>query len=430
MIKQEMEEYCLNCKNKPCQASCPLGNNIPEFIHEKDMENAYQILLKTTVLPAICGRICPHTKQCQGSCVRGIKGNPVSIGNVEKEIADKALEENYEIKKDDNYITQKCNQLNNNMNLEDIKNILKLKKVAVIGSGPAGLTCAAFLARNEVNVTIYEKDKKLGGILSHGIPEFRLSSEIVQDNIEKIISIGVEYKTGMQLGKDITIEGLLQKYDAIFIGIGSNISASANINGETLNGVYGANELLEDKNYPDFTGKNVSVLGGGNVAMDAARTIKRLNANEVNVIYRRAEEQMPAEPKEIESAKKEGINFMFQSNIVNIMGENKVEDIECIRTELVKKDGEKRLVPVEIKGSNYVIPMDYVIIATGSKPDDKVIFEFEKNSWGYIKVKDNMETSINRVFAGGDIIGEKATVAWASRSGRNAAYNIIDELLK
>lgn len=407
MEEKEIREYCLNCKVKPCSNNgCPLNNDIPSFIHEEDYEKAFNILCNTTVLPAICGKICPHEKQCQGSCVRGIKSHPVPIGDMESIIGDMSIKNNYKIPK-------------------EIDEKLVDKKVAVIGSGPAGLTCSAFLARKGVQVTLYEKYNELGGILVHGIPEFRLPKQTVKDTISKILDLGIKVELNKELGKNLNIEDLSGKYDAVFVGIGANIPSKMNIPGEDLEGVYGGNTLLETGNHPSYEGKTVAVIGGGNVAMDSARTIKRLGAKQVYVIYRRAEEQMPAERKEIESAKEEGIEFLFQNNIVKVLGNTHVEKIECIRTQLVKKEGEDRLSPVNIEGSNYIMDMDYVVMATGSKPEEKVIENFEKNKWGYIAVNEKMQTSIKNVYAGGDIAGEKQTVAWAARSGRNAAESII-----
>ena len=404
---EEIRSYCLNCKNSQCKIKgCPLDNCIPEFIHETDSKKAYEILCNTTVLPAICGRICPHEKQCEGSCIRGIKGEPVSIGAMEAYIGDLSIENNYELS-------------------IEVDESAKDKRVAVIGSGPAGLTCAAFLARRGVKVTIYEKHDKLGGLLTHGIPEFRLPREVVEKTIEKILNLGVETKLNQELGRDFEIEDLAKKYDAVFVAIGANIPAKMNVEGEGLEGVYGGNYLLEYNKHPNYTGKKVAIIGGGNVAMDSARTIKKLGASEVYVIYRRAEEQMPAEKKEIADAKKEGIEFLFQTNIVKILGKEKVEKLECIKTELVKKEGENRLSPVNIEGSNFILDMDYVVMATGSKPENNIIEKFEKNEYGYIKIDENMQTSIPKVFAGGDIVGQKATVAWAARSGRDAATNIL-----
>ena len=404
---EEIRSYCLNCKNSQCRIKgCPLGNCIPEFIHETDSKKAYEILCNTTILPAICGRICPHEKQCEGSCIRGIKGEPVSIGAMEAYIGDLSIENNYELS-------------------IEVDERAKDKRVAVIGSGPAGLTCAAFLARRGVKVVIYEKHDKLGGLLTHGIPEFRLPREVVEKTIEKILDLGVETKLNQELGRDFEIEDLAQKYDAVFVAIGANIPAKMNVEGEGLEGVYGGNYLLEYNKHPNYTGKKVAIIGGGNVAMDSARTIKKLGASEVYVIYRRAEEQMPAEKKEIADAKKDGIEFLFQTNIVKILGKEKVEKLECIKTELVKKEGENRLSPVNIEGSNFILDMDYVVMATGSKPENNIIEKFERNEYGYIKIDENMQTSINKVFAGGDIVGQKATVAWASRSGRDAAEKIL-----
>lgn len=404
---EEIRSYCLNCKNSQCRIKgCPLDNCIPEFIHEIDSKKAYEILCNTTVLPAICGRICPHEKQCEGSCIRGIKGEPVSIGAMEAYIGDLSIENNYELS-------------------IEVDERAKDKRVAVIGSGPAGLTCAAFLARRGVKVTIYEKHDKLGGLLTHGIPDFRLPREVVEKTIEKILDLGVETKLNQELGRDFEIEDLAKKYDAVFVAIGANIPAKMNVEGENLNGVYGGNYLLEYNKHPNYTGKKVAIIGGGNVAMDSARTIKKLGASEVYVIYRRAEEQMPAEKKEIADAKKEGIEFLFQTNIVKILGTEKVEKLECIKTELVKKEGENRLSPVNIEGSNFILDMDYVVMATGSKPENNIIEKFKKNEYGYIKIDENMQTSISKVFAGGDIVGQKATVAWAARSGRDAAEKIL-----
>ena len=412
MNEEEIRRYCLSCKNKPCTNNgCPLENNIQEFIHEEDYQKAYEILCKTTVLPAVCGRICPHEKQCQGSCIRGIKGEPVSIGKMEAFIGDISIKDSYKIPK-------------------IIDNDLLSKKVAIVGGGPAGLTCAAFLAKKGINVTIYEKHDELGGLLSHGIPEFRLEKNIVKATTNKILEMGVEVEFNKELGNNLDLEELKSKNDAVFVSVGANIPARMNIEGENLEGVYGGNDLLEYNKHPSYIGKKVAVIGGGNVAMDSARTIKRLGADKVVIIYRRAKEQMPAEKKEIEDARCEGIEFIFQTNILKIIGTEKVEKIECIKTELVQKEGEKRLVPVNIANSNYNMNIDYVVMATGSKPEENVIRNFEKNKWGYINIDEKMKTSIPKVFAGGDVAGEKSTVAWAARSGREAANNIIEFLQK
>lgn len=448
-LSKEMQEkvnYCLNCKVKPCSnKGCPLNNDIPTFIRlvkEGNTEEAYYTLLKTSILGSVCGRICPHYKQCMGSCVRGIKGESVQIGDIEAYISDYGL---------------KHNLIKNIEKTEELKG----KNIAVIGGGPAGLTASYFLAKAGANITIYEKHNSLGGILEHGIPEFRLDPKILEKTINSILSFGinVEYnvevmtnneqeitdttnnqerldkKTNNIEGKlkeqektKISIESIASKYDATILAIGANVSSKMNIPGEDLDGVYGGNELLENKNYPDFKGKIIAVSGGGNVAMDTARTVARLGAKKVFVIYRRAEEQMPAERKEIEDAKKEGIEFLFQNNITKIMGSGKVEEIECIKTKLVQKEGEARLSPVNIEGSNYKMRMDYVVMAVGSKPEENDIEGFEKNKWGYVNTDEENKTSIKNVYAIGDIAGNKQTVAWAARSGRDVALEIIEKL--
>lgn len=410
----EMAGYCLNCLVKPCsKKGCPLGNNIPEFIKEVKEENykkAYEILSETTVLSAVCGRICPHTKQCEGSCVRGIKGNPVNIGELERIVGDVAINENYKISLEKNE--------KNNM------------KIAIIGSGPAGLTAAGFLLKNGYDVTIYEKHDYLGGLLVHGIPEFRLPKKIVKETINKILDLGLKVEYSKELGKNLEIDELCKEYDAIFIAIGANISTQMGVEGESLEGVFGGNELLEKGINPNYKGKKVAVIGGGNVAMDCARTIQKLGAESVKVIYRRAEEQMPAEKKEIESAKQEGIEFLFQNNIVKIIGNKHVEKVELIKTELVEKEGESRKVPVNIKDSNYLLDIDYIVMALGSKTEKEIVDELnlKLNQWGYIEINESKQTSNSKIFAGGDVAGEKSTVAYAARSGRDAAYAIIKYL--
>lgn len=413
---KEKSNYCLSCKNKPCMKGCPLNNDITEFIRnikEEKYEEAYKILLETTVLSSVCGRICPHEKQCQGSCIRGIKQQPVNIGYLESFIGDIAIEKNWKITK---------YEKNNN------------KKVAIIGGGPAGLTATAFLARYGFDVTIYEKNDNLGGILYKGIPAFRLDKKILQNTISKILELGIQVKYNVELEKNFTLEELKNSYDAVLLTFGANISSKMKIEGEELVGVYGGNELLEKENYPNFNGKRVAVIGGGNVAMDTARTIKKLGAEAVYVVYRRAEKQMPAEKKEIKDAKLEGIEFLFQNNIVKIIGDktNKVKQLECIKTELVKKEGEEREIPVNIENSNYNLDIDYVIRAVGSETEKSILqkLNLELNNYGYVKVDENQMTSQEKVFAAGDLIGTKSTVAWAARSGRDAASNIKKYLNK
>ena len=410
----EESNRCLNCKVKPCQKACPLGNDIPSFIKfvkEDNLKEAFNVLTQTTVLGAICGRVCPHFKQCKGSCVRGIKSEPISIGELEAYVFDNAFKENYDIK---------------------TTNELEGKKIAIIGGGPAGLTCAAFLRMSGADVTIYEKQPKLGGITRYGIPDFRLSREIIDKNIEEILNLGIKAECNKALGKDYNLEDLEKEYDAIYLSFGANVSSKMNIPGENLQGVYGGNELLETNIHPNYEGKNVAVSGGGNVAMDTERTIKRLGAKNVYVIYRRAKEQMPAEELEIEEAEKEGVEFLFKTNIVKILGNEKVEKLECIKTELVEKEGEKRPVPVNIENSNYLLDMDYVVMAVGSKPDGEIVSKtkLEVTQYGNIKVDENYMTSKKGIFAGGDLIGTKSTVAWAARSGRNASEAIKKYLLE
>ena len=410
---QDKANYCLNCPVKPCSnKGCPLGNNIPGFIKaikEEDYKKAYEILSETTVLEAVCGRICPHTKQCEGSCVRGIKSNPVSIGEMEAFIGDISIKEKYKI---------------SGKNISNIN-----KKIAIVGGGPAGLTAAAFLLKNGYSVTIYEKYNYLGGLLVHGIPEFRLPKEIVKQTVQKIIDLGLEVKYNQELEKDFILKELEENYDAIFLAFGANITTKMGVEGELLEGVYGGNQLLEHQSHPNYTNKKVAIIGGGNVAMDCARTIKRLGAQEVKVIYRRAEEQMPAETKEIQEAKEEGIEFLFQNNIVKILGKEKVEQVELIKTELVQKEGETRKVPVNIENSNYIMDIDYIVMALGSEPEEFVKnLGLELNKWGRIQIDEKNRTSSSKIFAGGDIAGAKGTVAWAARSGRDAAYSIMEYL--
>ena len=415
-LKNEILEdakKCFDCKLKPCSnKGCPLGNDIPKIIKlliNNDMEKAYNTLLQTNILGSICGRICPHYKQCMGSCIRGLKGESVEIGNIEAYVSDYGLRHNLLSK------IPKTSKLKN-------------KKIAVIGGGPSGLTCSYFLAKEGANVVIYEKNNKLGGILSHGIPEFRLDRTILEKTIDSILSLGIDVIYNKELGIHFTLNDLINKYDAVFLAIGANVPEKMDIEGENLSGVYGANALLEKNLHPNYIGKNIAVIGGGNVAMDAARTVKKMGAKNVYVIYRRSEEQMPAEKKEVELAKKEGIEFIFKSNIRKILGKDKVQEIECIKTKLVKRENDKRLYPIDIVGSNYKLKVDYVIMAIGSKPDSKIIKDFKTDKYGYIEVNEKMQTSISTVYAGGDITGETATVAWAAKDGRTVAENIIKEL--
>ena len=416
----EKAQYCLNCKNPLCRTGCPLGNYIPDFIarlSEGNLQKAYEILTQTTVLSSVCGRICPHQKQCQGKCVRGIKGEAVSIGELEAYVGDFALENRDSLL--NCYLKQGMQKEPNN------------KKVAVIGGGPAGLTASAFLRKQGFQVTIYEKQNKLGGILQRGIPEFRLNKEIVEKTVAQILNLGIQVEYEKELGKNITLEELKQNYDAVLLAIGANVPRKMVIPGEDLEGVYGGNSLLEKQNHPDYANKKVAIIGGGNVAMDCARTIKRLSANRVVVIYRRSEEEMPAERKEIEDAKKEGVEFLFLNNITKVLGTNHVEKIECIKTKLMEKEGESRKVPVDIENSNYVMDMDYVVMAVGGKVEKEVLenSNIEMSKKKYVAINENNQTSCEKVFAAGDVAGTESTVAWAARAGRNVAEKIAQYLI-
>lgn len=428
---KEEKNKCYQCQNKPCVKGCPLNNDIPTFIHENDPKVAFQKLTETTVLPAICGRICPHSRQCQGSCTRGIKQEPISIGKVEAMMGDKSLQERMEIPKS-------IPEMIKNIEHFDSAKIVG-KRVAIIGGGPAGLTAAAFLARTGISVTIYEKHEKCGGILSYGIPEFRLPQKVVEQTIQQILKIGnIDVKVKQELGKTIFLHDLLKEYDAILLSFGANISSKMKIQGEELEGVYGANEVLEHQPSINLNGQNVAVIGGGNVAMDMARTAKRNGAKSVKVIYRRAEEQMPAEKEEIEVARQEGIEFLFQNNIVKMISgtdqknRNYVKKIECIQTTLVAKEGETRLSPVNIEGSNYYLDIDAVFMAIGSEPELKLIekLNLAVSKYHYLQIDENYHTSKEKIFACGDIAGEKATVAWAAKSGREAAKAIVKWMMQ
>ena len=398
-------EYCLNCKTKPCKTGCPLQNDIPDFIKfikEESYEEAFKTLSETTIFEPICGRICPQKSQCEGSCVRGIKGESVHIGELETFIGDYILE---------------------NIDLQVTEADDTAKKIAIIGSGPSGLACSYYLSTRGYKVDIYEKHSELGGLLRYGIPEFRLEKEILDKWLEKyILNKNVTVFTNMELEKDILLEDLKNAYDAVVLAFGANISNKMNVEGEEKEFVFGGNELLEYKNMQDFKDKKVAVIGGGNVAMDTSRTIKRLGAKHVLVVYRRAEKQMPSERKEIEEAKKEGIEFLFQTNMIKVLDGK----IECVKTELIKKEGETREYPVNIEGSNFLIDIDFVVLAVGSSPDKELIDKLglETNKWGCIKVDENYKTSDDKIYAIGDLAGNKQTVAWAARSGFECAKHI------
>lgn len=395
---QTKTEYCLNCKNKPCTTGCPLGNDIPAFIalaKEHKYKEAYEVLRKTTVMPFICGRICPKSKQCQGKCTRGIKGNPVLIGDIESKIGDMAIENGW-------YRDVEKPESNG-------------RKIAIIGGGPAGITASIFLAREGFDVNLFEKREKIGGLLRYGIPEFRLDKKYIDIVEEYMRKLGINIQTS----KSPNLNELKEEYDEVILCCGANLSTKMGIPGENLPHVFGANELLEYGNHPDYIGKKVIVIGGGNVAIDAARVSKHMGAKEVTIAYRRAKPQMPAEQKEVDEAEKEGIKFLFQVNVKEI----EVKKLHLVKTKLVKKEGETRLVPVEIPESKFTLDADYVIMAIGSILGKQEI-NLKLDDKGYINVDENYKTSLPNVYACGDCTGETATVACASRSGREVADRI------
>lgn len=413
MEKEKLEvkiaaSKCETCVTKPCQIGCPLNIDIPEFIENvknNNYEEAFKVLCKSTVLPSVCGKICPVDKQCQGSCAKKVSYDPVEIGKIESYVGDLAVENGWKLPRKGK----------------------KKERIAVIGSGPSGLTCAGFLAENGYQVTIYEKHEYLGGLLYHGIPKFRLNKELVSKVIKQILDLGIEVKTNVSLGKDISLKELEKEYDAVFLGLGANVSKMMGLSGEELNGVYGANELLENLVQVDYTSKRVVVIGGGGVSIDMARTAIKEGASEVGIIYRRSRSEMSAEMNDIRAAKKEGIKFLFQTNVINVIGEDKVTGIECVKTTL---DKEKKAINVE--GSNFVIDTDVVIMAVGSRADSELLesLKLDVKENGYLMVNSNNQTSNPKIFAAGDLTGAKSTVAWACRNGRDTAYSIMKFLSK
>lgn len=413
MEKEKLEvkiaaSKCETCVTKPCQIGCPLNIDIPEFIENVKNNNygeAFKVLCKSTVLPSVCGKICPVDKQCQGSCAKKVSYDPVEIGKIESYVGDLAVENGWKLPRKGK----------------------KKERIAVIGSGPSGLTCAGFLAENGYQVTIYEKHEYLGGLLYHGIPKFRLDKELVSKVIKQILDLGIEVKTNVSLGKDISLKELEKEYDAVFLGLGANVSKMMGLSGEELNGVYGANELLENLVQVDYTSKRVVVIGGGGVSIDMARTAIKEGASEVGIIYRRSRSEMSAEMNDIRAAKKEGIKFLFQTNVIKVIGEDKVTGIECVKTTL---DKEKKAINVE--GSNFVIDTDVVIMAVGSRVDSELLesLKLDVKENGYLMVNSNNQTSNPKIFAAGDLTGAKSTVAWACRNGRDTAYSIMKFLSK
>ncbi len=420
---------CLNCKNKPCMSGCPVHVKIPEFISfvaEGKFEEAYLKIKETNALPAVCGRVCPQETQCESKCVRGIKGESVGIGRLERFVAD------YHMK-----------------NVEDI--IKKIpsngKKVAVVGSGPSGLTVAGDLAKKGYDVTVYEAFHTAGGVLMYGIPEFRLPKDIVQKEIDNLKNMGVKIETNTIIGKTILVDELFEDYgfDAVYIGSGAGLPSFMGLDGESLNGVYSANEFLTRINlmkgykFPEYDtpvniGKTVAVFGGGNVAMDAARCAKRLGAEKVYIVYRRSIEQLPARREEVMHAKEEGIEFMLLTNPTRFIGDDKgwLKEMEVVSMELGEPDASGRRRPVEIKGSEHIVPIDTAVIAIGQTPNPlikKTTDGLDTNKKGCIVADEETgKTSKAHVYAGGDVVTGAATVILAMGAGKAAAEAIDNEL--
>ena len=421
-------QRCLNCKNAHCVQGCPVSINIPGFVEkvkEGDFAAAYQVISESSALPAVCGRVCPQESQCEGKCIRGIKGEAVSIGKLERFVADWARENN-------------------------IRPVgaaeKKGKKVAVIGSGPAGLTCAGDLAKMGYDVTIFEALHEAGGVLVYGIPEFRLPKEdVVKKEIENVLSLGVKIETNVIVGKSVTIDELLNEegYSAVFIGSGAGLPKFMGIPGENANGVFSANEYLTRSNLmkafqadsatPIMESKKVAVVGGGNVAMDAARTALRLGA-EVHIVYRRSEEELPARVEEVHHAKQEGIIFDLLTNPVEILEDEKgwVKGMKCVLMELGEPDASGRRRPVEIPGSEFTLELDTVIMALGTSPNPLISSTTEGLETNKRKCivasEENGQTSKAAVFAGGDAVTGAATVILAMGAGKAGAKG-IDEYL-
>ena len=421
-------QRCLNCKNKPCQSGCPVQIDIPEFISlvaKGEFEAAYQSIAKSSSLPAVCGRVCPQESQCEGKCIRGVKGEPVAIGRLERFVAD---------------------WHNENVTAAPAKPESNGHKVAVIGSGPSGLTCAGDLAKKGYDVTVFEALHLAGGVLVYGIPEFRLPKAIVQKEIDGLKALGVKIETNMVIGKVLSIDELMTDYgfESVFIGSGAGLPRFMNIPGENLKGVYSANEFLtrvnlmkaykDDSTTPIKENKRVAVVGGGNVAMDAARSAKRLGAEEVYIVYRRSLEELPARREEVEHAMEEGIIFKLLTNPVEILAdENKfVGGIKCVEMELGEPDESGRRRPQVKEGSEFVIDVDCVIMSIGTSPNPLIKSTTEgldTQRWGGIIADDNGLTSREGVYAGGDAVTGAATVILAMGAGKTAAA-AIDEYIK
>ena len=425
----EEAQRCLNCKHKPCVSGCPVNVRIPEFIAEVAMGDfmaAYKVITSTNALPAVCGRVCPQESQCESKCVRGMKGEAVAIGRLERFVAD--------------WYMKNCDELPE-------KPASNGKKVAVIGSGPSALACAGDLAKQGYEVTMFEAFHKAGGVLVYGIPEFRLPKAIVQKEIDKLTALGVKIMTNMVIGKVLSIDEIIDDmgFDAVFVGTGAGLPSFMGIPGEALVGVYSANEYLTRINLmkaylPEYdtpirNSKAVAVVGGGNVAMDAARCAKRMGAEHVYIVYRRSEKEMPARLEEVHHAKEEGIEFHLLENPVQILndGNGQVCGIECLKMELGEPDASGRRSPIPIEGSNYVLDVDTVIMSLGTSPNPLIRSTtkgLETNRKGCLVVNEETnQTTREGVYAGGDAVTGAATVILAMGAGKKAAA-AIDEYLK
>ena len=423
----EEAKRCLQCKNKPCVKGCPVEIDIPNFIKhiaEEDFDKAVEVLKAKTSLPAVCGRVCPYENQCEGECTLLKIGEPVGIGRLERFLADYEREKGVKIPK---------------------KAKSTGKKIAVVGAGPAGLTCAGDLAKMGHKVTIFEALHDPGGVLMYGIPEFRLPKEIVKAEVDYISKLGVDINYDVVIGKTMTVDELLQQYDAIFIGTGAGLPRWLRIPGENLDGVYSANEYLTRVNmmraydFPNYDtpvkiGKIVATFGAGNVAMDCARTSLRLGAEKSYIIYRRSETEMPARAEEIKHAKEEGVIFKLLTNPVKFIGDEKglLEEVECIQMKLGEPDESGRRRPVPIKGSNFRIKTDTALVAIGQSPNPLIpntVKGLKIGKWGNIETDEDGRTNIPQIFAGGDIATGAATVILAMGAGKRAA-RAIDTFVK